>query len=923
MRHPLRRLVGAFGALSSVPAVVLGLCVLLALCALVAVAVPGAVTPAVAAPAGRGYELVTPADKAGSGMGVGLQPVPEDAQPSIGIAARTGSRYVAPSTSGMLTDGTLLYFTDYALSGRGGDSVGWESRPLATHRDYGPTGGALTSMSPAAASGDLGRIAVAPIGAYLFPEMADWPASVTPDYLRDWEGRYDEILPKTPGQVAGIPLVSEDGTHVILQGKIRGALGAGDPTVDVTSASANTLYDDDVSAPLADTFAGSGVLSGVGVCTGTGADRTQIPLRTDLGKQSAQACPDPAPGREASLISPLGAAVSGGSVSLPSTREHILSDDGRRLVFYSPDPLASGSPTACAVATGAATSCPAQLYLRVRNDDGTFATRWISRSVVPDQDASLMAKVAFEGATPDGSKLFFRTNAPLTADDPNGTAAAPVTTGTPSVASWDLYEYDVPAAPADPGSGTLTRLTAGPLGTGDPNASVAGAPASLRFLSADGNRAYFVTASPIPGVPTNDAPTDGTSTVAGGTPTNTATVNLYAYDATKPLTDRWEFVALLPRTTGIATCATVGGLRAEPLANGSNGFNGSNGNTVIGAANCVRGTDDGGLITFLTPGKLTADADDVSGVVDLWAFNARRDRLVRVTASQGGAAGGTYACVAAGSVQCAGDSGFSGGNGNVESRVPQLGMVTQPHDPDDRAVYFQSKSQLVPEDHNHVYDVYAWNPGSGADAGTLSLISTGAADAAGAYYAGNNIDGSDVYFETKDALTWQDVDTVMDVYDARAGGGIPEPPPAPAPCAGPTCQGPLTPAPGPPLVGSVSSTEDGNVHSVPASVGVSKSKVVTGRAATLKVRVLDAGWISVAGSSIRRKSVSASKAGLYSLRIVLNARARQSLKAKSTLRVGVRVAFRAKDGRLASKTVSVTFKQPKAKRAKAKRGGRR
>jgi hypothetical protein len=51
----------------------------------------------------------------------------------------------------------------------------------------------------------------------------------------------------------------------------------------------------------------------------------------------------------------------------------------------------------------------------------------------------------------------------------------------------------------------------------------------------------------------------------------------------------------------------------------------------------------------------------------------------------------------------------------------------------------------------------------------------------------------------------------------------------------------------------------------------------------------------------------------------LSSAAKRSLKRKKTLKVSARVSYRADDGESASKTVSVTFKQPKAK---TKKGGR-
>jgi hypothetical protein len=57
-------------------------------------------------------------------------------------------------------------------------------------------------------------------------------------------------------------------------------------------------------------------------------------------------------------------------------------------------------------------------------------------------------------------------------------------------------------------------------------------------------------------------------------------------------------------------------------------------------------------------------------------------------------------------------------------------------------------------------------------------------------YKGNDRSGRNVFFATRDRLSWQDHDAVLDVYTARVGGGIPAPVEPPACDAlGGTCHG--------------------------------------------------------------------------------------------------------------------------------------
>lgn len=77
-------------------------------------------------------------------------------------------------------------------------------------------------------------------------------------------------------------------------------------------------------------------------------------------------------------------------------------------------------------------------------------------------------------------------------------------------------------------------------------------------------------------------------------------------------------------------------------------------------------------------------------------------------------------------------------------------------------------------------------------------------------FAGASEEGSDVYFSTSETLSWEDGDQRISVYDARIGGGFPEPPAPPAPCnatAEDSCQGPAQGAPVVP--GAASATFDG------------------------------------------------------------------------------------------------------------------
>jgi hypothetical protein len=95
-------------------------------------------------------------------------------------------------------------------------------------------------------------------------------------------------------------------------------------------------------------------------------------------------------------------------------------------------------------------------------------------------------------------------------------------------------------------------------------------------------------------------------------------------------------------------------------------------------------------------------------------------------------------------------------------------------------------------------EVYVWHECPreacvGREAGEVNMISDGQ-DAAGAVYAGMSATGSDIFFQTDTQLVGQDTDHLGDIYDARIDGGFPAPAPEPS-CAGEACQGTQSPAP--------------------------------------------------------------------------------------------------------------------------------
>lgn len=942
---------------------------------------------------GRAYELVTASEKFG-GQGVGFWPGGLGHLTSSGVAAYRGERFAAQSQFGAVLEGDngFSFSNDWAFVDRIGDQEGWRSHPPLTHPSYASK--VAQPIAFTAATDDLSAIhwtSTSPLS--FFPELvgggdpandrASWE-NVEGSMISDWGAptRWELFGPTGLEHVANLSTLSTkrlinvtfsgDGSTAVGQTErsqnnglpeVYGLAGANDPTWPSPAnpatpgvpaygdlISGRVLYIGDLSNGLADSFGGTGPRALANVCTEDDElARTEVPDVVG-GDLAVQDCPAGIGGR-AALISSRGAAFTASNVM----RKGSVSRDGSRTFFLAPDPLATGVPngtTQSCSGSGVSTLCPPQLYLRQRNGDGGVVTRWISRSQVAGQDASLTGAVRFEGASADGQTVYFRTNSPLTEDDPNGTGApvpSGVTTGAPSSQSWDLYAFTLAPGddPTGPGS-SLTRISAGPDGAGDCNSprpslasnldiDVAGA---LRFLSDDGTRAYFTCQAPLPGVGPS---AENGSTLPGGTAATADKTNLYLYDANQPVAERWRFVARIPRAVDEPTdqvgnpfdvCASTGVQRRAPFEGGTQ----INSQVLRSSrnANCVSGSADGRFVTFFTTGALTAD-DHSDLAADVFGYDADSNELMRLSAPQGGN-GSSYPCVVDTPVTpaddsliaaCRGDGGVDNQNG-VLPRAPfpaKLGVATEPLTAGDRVAFFQSKSRLVADDLDDGYDVYRWRNGE------LSLVTSGAAGSDDALFKGNDVTGRNVYFVTREALTWQDTDVVADIYTARVGGGVPQPPqPEVCDVLADACQPAGTDSP-PVAIETSPPADPANGDETPGSRGkvvldsltaAQKALLARGGRATIRVEVNRPGRVSLTGRARVGKrsrkvlSVSRMAGGAGSIRLTarLSRDARRQLTRTGRLRIALSAVF---SEALEPATRSVTLRRAE-RRATSSRG---
>jgi hypothetical protein len=106
-----------------------------------------------------------------------------------------------------------------------------------------------------------------------------------------------------------------------------------------------------------------------------------------------------------------------------------------------------------------------------------------------------------------------------------------------------------------------------------------------------------------------------------------------------------------------------------------------------------------------------------------------------------------------------------------------------------RRLFFDSRDALLLQDTDKAPDVYEWEAqGEGScqgAGGCLSLVSSGRSQG-GAVFVDASANGSDAFFLTEGSLVPADPGSA-DLYDAREGGGFPEPP-SEIPCQADACQ---------------------------------------------------------------------------------------------------------------------------------------
>ncbi|MGN6663093.1 MAG: fibronectin type III domain-containing protein [Solirubrobacterales bacterium] len=453
----------------------------------------------------------------------------------------------------------------------------------------------------------------------------------------------------------------------------------------------------------------------------------------------------------------------------------------------------TGCPVDAPVLTGSGALAGYQDYYLRDSANGSF-TALLSES--DDEFLRLEPEqlyLGFAGASPDLAHVVLSTCAKLTAnasEAPGGEGCDPT--------KPNLYEWS---------GGGLSLVNVAP---GAALAAPSGA------ISADGARVYFVEAGKLYLREGANAPqllAEGgefqTATPSGSMAFYTKAGHLYRYDAvshsSSDLTPAGGVAGVLgasadgsvvyfQNSSGIERWESPGTL--TPVAVAAAASQKGDWPPATGAA---RVSSDGEELLFVSKASLTGfdNTDQTTGGADaevfLWqnsgagllcvSCNPTEERPLGASAIPGAVANGEVGAFASGELP-------------TDSYKPRVLSANG------RRLFFDSGDSLVPGDTNNRPDVYQWEAqGEGSctrAAGCLALISSGRG-ADGASFVDASADGSDAFFLTGESLVPADPGSA-DVYDARVGGGFPEPPP-PLECVGDACQ-PLPQAPEDPTVGT-------------------------------------------------------------------------------------------------------------------------
>jgi hypothetical protein len=466
-------------------------------------------------------------------------------------------------------------------------------------------------------------------------------------------------------------------------------------------------------------------------------------------------------------------ATFGGNATGQNVRNQgAISTDGSRVYFSArPAQPATGNCSA----TASSTVNKLRILKREETASGAQISELISSQcsrVSPPCDAT-DGDDLYNGASVDGSKVYFTTTRQLANSDlDTGTPTTPCSPTT-AVAGCDLYLYDATL----PAGQRLIQVSAGDASDPTPG-SGAKVYNSVAAISGDGSRVYFV----AQGVLTIHPNPEGVVAVAGER-------NLYLYERNEANPNgHTAFIgAVSSGDQGILWGGDQtwrDGAYPVPVGGKDNA-----GNEVGG---------DGHTLAFETKASLTA-ADIDEGLLDVYRYDSTADpaTLECVSCRPGGADSESFAAT----------SYLKANNGGT-GPGPDFAQSGRWVSEDGETVVFFTSEGLVAGEASGVNRGYLWRQG------ILYPLPGTQAPPTARPSAAVSADGSEVAFQTGSNLLAQDGDSVPDLYVIRAGGGYRTP--VTEICTGEKCQEPFAAQPGDQASGSEANRPSGNVPERPA-----------------------------------------------------------------------------------------------------------
>ncbi len=621
-----------------------------------------------------------------------------------------------------------------AIAGDGAHVLG-ESIGSFGGTETGSNGSEGTVYELARSSSDWGLAAISP-PASLFAAIAPFFAASTdldktlwalrrPSqsiyatnlYLREPDGAFVEVGPMVPPSAEAGPAsggyqlfeggyvgvgASSDLSHVLFEIRATSALWPGDTTVESTAPS---LYE----------------------YVGTEQKRPEL-----VGLNA-----------EGRLISSCGTALG----SEPLDAYNAMSEDGQTVFF-----TALGRDQC---REGVAAPEVNELYARL-NQVETVGISEPNPSQCQECNTAMKASAEFQGASEDGSKVFFVTEQELLSGD----------------TTQNLYEYDF-------GNRVGHKIVRASAGSSTPEVE------GVARVSEDGSHVYFV----AKGVLTEGPNREGHEPIAGSN-------NLYVFerDATYPA-GRVSFIATLSSEStaelkaAIEACATSENVEeCEARANSefSRRNQADSADWRASDDRPVQATPNGQFLVFESAADVTAG--DASTVSQVFEYDAQDETLIRVSVGERGYPSGTAS------------ADTHGANINAQSYSvlrPTTAETNLAVSADGSYVLFDSGGALTPGAEAAAAagaeSVYEYHSVGSIGNGDVYLISDGR-NTLSSEALGLDASGGDAFFRTADPLLTQDVDTNYDIYDARVNGGFPAPVSSVG-CEGEACLGGLSSAP--------------------------------------------------------------------------------------------------------------------------------